>query len=206
MRKSAALLCVLQAARILRMEVRNGTRLGQPGAVLVLANHPSYLDVVVLVAHVRDAVCVVKSKFWSNPFFGGVVRAAGYIRNDQPERLVGDCAERLAAGLPLIMFPEGTRSAQGQPLHFVRGAAHIALATGVPIQPVLLAYEPAVLPRGAKWYQLPLQASRVSVDVLPRTDAGTLLTTQPRPGARRLTQALERFFTDRLECHERPAA
>jgi len=72
----------------------------------------------VLIAHIPNAVCVVKAKLWSNPFFGGVVRAAGYIRNDEPETLMRDCAACLAAGLPLIIFPEGTRTVPGERLHF----------------------------------------------------------------------------------------
>src|SRR5438105_4745582 len=115
----ATLLRVLRVLGMLRIDAHNTERLRQMGAVLVLANHPSYLDIVVLIAHIPNAVCVVKSKLWQNPFFGGVVRAAGYIRNDEPQSLVPDCAARLAQGLPLIIFPEGTRSAPGAPLHFV---------------------------------------------------------------------------------------
>src|SRR5256885_7770423 len=121
----AALLGVLRVLGLVRIDARNTERLRQMGAVLVLANHPSYLDIVVLIAHIPDGVCVVKAKLWSNPFFGGVVRAAGYIPNDEPQSLIPDCAARLAQGLPLIVFPEGTRSVPGTPLHFVRGAAHI---------------------------------------------------------------------------------
>jgi 1-acyl-sn-glycerol-3-phosphate acyltransferase len=200
-----ALLAVLQALRILRIEARNLASLRPNGAVLVLANHPGYLDIVVLIAHIPDAVCVVKSKLWSNPFFGGVVRAAGYIRNDEPQSLIADCAARLAEGLPLIVFPEGTRSVPGTPLHFVRGAAHIALATGVPILPVILGCEPRVLARGAKWYQMPARTFRITVQVLPCTSAAALLPAKGA-GARSLTTILERYFIDHLQGHERLAA
>jgi len=71
----ATLLQVLQATRMLRIEAHNTARLRQLGPVLVLANHPSYLDIVVLIAHIPNAVCVVKSKLWQSPFLGGVVRA-----------------------------------------------------------------------------------------------------------------------------------
>src|SRR5581483_482220 len=103
-----ALLGLLQALRILRLEKRNLAALRNTGPALVLANHPCYLDIVVLIAHIPDAICVVKSALWRNPFLGGVVRAAGYIRNDKPETLVPSCAAGLARGLPLVIFPEGT--------------------------------------------------------------------------------------------------
>ena len=195
-----ALLAVLQALRIVRIEKRNLATLQHTGPALVLAN----LDIVVLIAHIPNALCVVKSALWRNPFLGGVVRAAGYIRNDQPETLVPSCAARLANGLPLIIFPEGTRSAPGAPLHFVRGAAHIALATGVPIVPVILRCEPRFLARGAKWYQTPPRTSCISIEALPSTSAAALL--PAKRGARSLTQVLEHYFIDHLQGHERLAA
>jgi 1-acyl-sn-glycerol-3-phosphate acyltransferase len=193
----AALLRVLRVLGIARVDARNTAVLRQAGAVLVLANHPSYLDIVVLIAHIPNAVCVVKSKLWSSPFFGGVVRAAGYIRNDEPETLVRDCAAKLAQGLPLIIFPEGTRSVPGIPLHFVRGAAHIALTTGVPILPVVLRCEPRLLTKGGKWYALPPRVVTIEVDVQARVTPAALVA-KPGAGARSLTVALERFFVDRL--------
>lgn len=193
----ATLLGVLRVLRILRIEAHNTERLRQMGAVLVLANHPSYLDIVVLIAHIPNAVCVVKAKLWANPFFGGVVRAAGYIRNDEPETLIRDCAARLAQGLPLIIFPEGTRTVPGEPLHFVRGAAHIALSTGVPILPVVLRCEPRVLTKGARWYEMPPRVVRIEVDVHACITPAALVA-KARAGARSLTHALERFFVDRL--------
>jgi len=177
-----ALLAVLQVLRILRIEARNLASLRPSGAVLVLANHPSYLDIVVLIAHIPDAVCVVKSKLWSNPFFGGVVRAAGYIPNDEPQSLIPDCAARLAQGLPLIVFPEGTRSVPGTPLHFVRGAAHIALATGVPILPVLLGCEPRVLAGAAMHLSRGAAAGEGRRRAQPDPSSRTLLyRPSPRP-------------------------
>jgi 1-acyl-sn-glycerol-3-phosphate acyltransferase len=193
----AALLGVLRMLGLLRVDARNIERLRQMGAVLVLANHPSYLDIVVLIAHIPDGVCVVKANLWSSPFFGGVVRAAGYIRNDEPEKLVPDCAAKLAQGLPLIIFPEGTRTMPGAPLHFVRGAAHIALSTGVPILPVVLRCQPRVLSKGAAWYAWPPRVARLELDVQACVTPAALVA-KPRAGARSLTQALERFFLDRL--------
>jgi 1-acyl-sn-glycerol-3-phosphate acyltransferase len=169
--------------------------------VLVLANHPSYLDIVVLIAHIPDALCVVKRALYSNPFFGGVVRAAGYVRNDDPENLVEQCGAALREGQPLIIFPEGTRSVPGEPLHFVRGAAHVALATGVPIQPVLLRCEPPAFTRTGHWYDQPSYGFRFEIEAKPLLGAPSLLAAESTTGfkPRALTRALERFFTSQLE-------
>jgi 1-acyl-sn-glycerol-3-phosphate acyltransferase len=151
---------------------------------------------------------VVKSALWSNPFFGGVVRAAGYVRNDEPDRVIEKCADCLAEGTPLIIFPEGTRTVPGEPVRFVRGAAHVALRSGAPIQPVVLRCEPPAFTRTGKWYHQPPYGFRLVIEVKPRLGAAALLDAERTFGfkPRALTRALERVFTHHLESHERAAA
>jgi 1-acyl-sn-glycerol-3-phosphate acyltransferase len=207
-RSFAALIAVLQRSGVMHLERRNVEWLRNAGPVLVLANHPSYVDIIVLLAHIPDAVCVVKSALWSNPFFGGVVRAAGYLRNDEPDRVIEKCAACLAEGAPLIIFPEGTRTAPGEPLRFVRGAAHVALRSGAAIQPVVLRCEPPALTRTAKWYHQPPYGFHLMIEVKPRIGAAALLDAERTSGfkPRALTRALERIFTHHLERHEQAAA
>ena len=93
----------------------------------MLANHPSLIDVVVLISIIPNADCVVKAHLFKNPFLRGVVKNTGYISNADPEGLLVDCKKSLAAGNNLIIFPEGTRTKVGQAVKFQRGAANIAL-------------------------------------------------------------------------------
>ena len=204
----AVLVGVLRRGGVMRVEARNLEALRNAGPVLVLANHPSYLDIVVLIAHIPDAVCVVKSALWWNPFFGGVVRAAAYVRNDEPERLIESCAASLGRGQPLIIFPEGTRTAPGEPLRFVRGAAHVALKSGAAIQPVVLRCDPPAFTRTGHWYEQPSYGFRLTIEAMPRIAATALLEAERAQGfkPRALTRALERFFTSHLDGHERTAA
>ncbi len=204
----AALIAVLRLSGVMRLETRNIEWLRDTGPVLVLANHPSYIDIVVLLAHIPDAVCVVKSALWSNLFFGGVVRAAGYLRNDEPDRVIEKCAACLAEGTPLIIFPEGTRTAPGEPLRFGRGGVHVALSSGAAIQPVVLRCEPPARTRTGKWYHQPPYGFHLLIEVKPRIGAAVLLDAERTSGfkPRALTRALERIFTHHLERHERAAA
>ena len=201
---------ILRAGGVMRVEQKNADLLaasrGKP--VLVLANHPCYLDILVLIALIPDALCVVKSYVWWNPFYGGVVRAAGYLSNDDPEKLIDACAAALRAGSPLIIFPEGTRTAPGAPLHFMRGAARIALASGAAIQPILLRCDPPAFTRTGHWYQQPPHGFRLTIEARPLIGAGALLAEERAEGfkPRALTRALERFFTTQLEGYERASA
>ena len=74
--------------------------------LLVLANHPTLVDVVLLVSRLPNADCVVKSRLANNPFTRGPVRATVYICNDNGAGLVDDCIASVRSGHNLLIFPE----------------------------------------------------------------------------------------------------
>ena len=80
------------------------------GGLVVVANHPTLIDVVQLLAEVKHGNCIVKRALWNNPFIGGVVRATNYISNDDSEELLSRCVEALNKGETLVIFPEATRT------------------------------------------------------------------------------------------------
>lgn len=188
---------------VMRLEVEGRERLKHCGNVLILANHPTLIDVVALVSLMPNASCVVKAALWRNPFIGGVVRAADYISNSTPEDLLTDCAEDINSGNPLIIFPEGTRTRPGEPLRFLRGASYIALNSGRPLLPILIRCEPSTLTKQQKWYQIPERRFHLSVKILPQENIAQWIDTNDVPtiAARKLTHSLEAFFTHKLEYH-----
>jgi 1-acyl-sn-glycerol-3-phosphate acyltransferase len=180
------------------VETRHAERLLQ-GPALVVANHPTLLDIVLLLAHMPQADCVAKGAAWRNPFLRPVVSAAAYIPNDDGEDLIARCRERLAAWRIVILFPEGTRSpAEGlQP--FRRGAAHIALSSGCPVVPVLLRCQPPSLKKGRPWYALPDERMRFRLEVDPPLSFAGEFGDIPRGlAARRVTERLREHFERRL--------
>lgn len=125
------------------------------GPTLVVANHPTLLDVVFLIARMPQADCIVKREAWQNPFLRHVVRIAGYIPNGEGPQVVDTCVERLRAGRSVVLFPEGSRSPDRGLRPFKRGAAHIALRSGCPITPVFLTCTPPALKKGQPWWAVP---------------------------------------------------
>lgn len=191
---------LMQAVGVMRFEVIGADRLRSCANLLVLANHPTLIDVVALVSLMPTASCVVKRALWDNPFLGGVVRAADYISNSEPEKLIDDCAADLAAGNALIIFPEGTRSQPGRPLHFLRGAAYIALRSGRPIQPVLIDCKPTTLTKRERWYQIPQRRFHLRVAALDPVDTTRWVRHEDQPAiaARKLSFGLEEYFNQEL--------
>jgi len=178
-------------------EIRSeGTdRLRVPGQ-LVIANHPTLLDVVLLLSFMPQADCVVKKAAWSNPMLRAIVSSAGYIPNDSGQRLIESCTERLAAGRSVILFPEGSRSPIEGLREFQRGAAQVALESGCPILPVRLDCQPPALKRGQAWYALPPERLSFSLCVGRAEYAKEVIRADaPRPiAARRLTEWMRNQF------------
>ena len=153
------------AVGVCSLEVVGRERLERRG-LLILANHPSLIDVVFLMALVRHADCIVKGALVRNPFTRGPVRAAGWVCNDSGPGLVDDCIASLRAGNNLIIFPEGTRTPAGAALgRMQRGAANLAVRGGFAITPVRIHSAPRMLAKGVKWWRVPARAGHFRVEV-----------------------------------------
>lgn len=190
---------VCEAIGVFSVETRHTERLAL-GPALVIANHPTLLDVVLLLAQMPQADCIAKRAVWRNPFLRLVVSAAAYIPNDTAEALVARCSERLGAGRSVLVFPEGSRSPLEGLREFQRGAAHIALASGCSVVPVLLYCEPPALKKGQPWYAVPNEPMRFRLEVdAPLRNLTEGMDTLPRSlAARRVNQKLREYFERRL--------
>jgi 1-acyl-sn-glycerol-3-phosphate acyltransferase len=164
---------------------------------LVVANHPSLLDYVMLAAELPVCDCIVKQALWHNPFLGGVVRAADYIPNVEAERLLPLCMARVHSGGLLLVFPEGTRTTPGQPLHLQRGAAQLALRSQVPLQPVRIHCSERFLTKQDKWFRTPKHKPSFTLEFLPQITAAEVVDNEQ--GSALAARQLTRFLTRVLQ-------
>jgi len=191
---------LLRALRLADVEIEGRERLSNGPARIIVANHPSLLDVVLLMALVRRAQCVVKHELWQSPYLGRVVRGAGYIRNDlDSDALLEACRAALASGNHLIIFPEGTRSVPGEPIRLRRGFANIATCLETEIQPVTISCSPATLTKGEKWWAIPKRRPRFRVEIGEPLNTRSWLNGEHRPlAARRIVRHFEEYYAGRL--------
>lgn len=190
---------IMRLLGILTWEIDHLERLQRSG-ILVLANHPTLLDVVFLVAFIPNADCIVKSRLMMNPAMRGFVKLTGYITNDSAEMLMNSAKQSLDRGSALIIFPEGTRTKPGQNLSFQRGAANIIVRSDIVPTPVMIKCEPATLSKQHKWYHIPKESKfHLSFQVLDDLEMDTFTALSPSLGARHLTCYLENFFAMKLQ-------
>jgi 1-acyl-sn-glycerol-3-phosphate acyltransferase len=177
---------------LIDFDIINKEKLLNAKSTLIIANHPSLIDVVAIIAFCPRANCIVKQALWDNFFTRGVVMATGYIPNIDPELLLGKCRDALDNGDALIIFPEGTRTVPGEKPTFQRGVSHVALNLKCTIQCVSISVTPSMLSKGVPWYKVSPSKSSFTVE------AKSLLDYQdgfekdaPRPlAARQLTRYL----------------
>jgi 1-acyl-sn-glycerol-3-phosphate acyltransferase len=155
---------MMRVLGILTYRVEGLERLQVPGR-LVVANHPTLIDVVLLVSLMPAVDCIVKRGLWRNPFLRWPVLWAGYLPNSEGEELVDACAATLRKGNSLLVFPEGTRTVPGEPLRMQRGAAHIALTADAELLPVTITCDPPTLFKGNPWWRVPARRFHMQVTV-----------------------------------------
>lgn len=189
----------LERLGVIEVTVDGADRLRTAGGTMIVANHPTLLDVVLLMRLVPRSQCIVKGALWDSPYLGCLVRGTGYIRNDlEPESLLEACRESLARGDSLIIFPEGTRTTPGEPPRFRRGFANIATMLEADIQLVTLTCTPLTLVKGESWWIIPSCRPRFHVQVGERLDARQWMGYEYRSlAARKLVRQLEEYY---MEC------
>jgi 1-acyl-sn-glycerol-3-phosphate acyltransferase len=126
------------------------------GPFVVVANHQSILDILLLSHVPREMKWVAKDELFRIPWVGWMLRMSGdiAIRRGHAES-GGEALSRarayLARGMSVIIFPEGTRSARGTLLPFKSGAFRLALDAGVPVLPIMVHGTAQGMPKGGPW-------------------------------------------------------
>ena len=188
---------------VFQYEITGWERLEREG-LLILANHPTLIDIVFLIAFVKRGDCIVKSALWRNPFTHATVRAAAYVRNNEDGiRVIEDCVASVRGGSNLIIFPEGTRTPADGSVMLKRGAANIAVRASRNITPVLIQCKPPMLVKGEKWWRLPSPASHFNIEVKEDIDIHPFIAAAGSDvlAARHLTEHLRNYFTEENKLH-----
>ena len=135
---------------------------------LVVANHPTLIDYVLLASVMPETDCLVKSALLKNPFLGGVVRAADYLINSQADALLPACQQRLEQGDTILIFPEGTRTRPGEEMTLQRGAANIAVRCSSDLRIVTIKCSEQMLNKESQWYDVPSVKPMFTISVHER--------------------------------------
>ncbi len=158
--------------------------------LIIVANHPSLLDAVIVLSRFPNMVCMMKAALMRNALFGAAARLAGYICNDAALDSILRSREELQAGAQLLLFPEGTRTTRF-PVNACSGSVGlIAGRTRVPVQALLIEFSSPYLGKHWPLFRRPRLPLRVRVRVGRRF--------VPPKDAHDFARELEQYFHSEL--------
>lgn len=150
-----------------RLRVEGREKLPWKGPAVLVANHLSLLDILVLYALFRPFKWVAKAELFRVPIVGWNMLLNDYVRvwrghPDSIRKMMDHCRQHLARGVPVLLFPEGTRSRDGRLQPFKDGAFRLAVEAGCPVVPIAIEGTFESLPRSG----LTVKPMRARVRVL----------------------------------------
>jgi 1-acyl-sn-glycerol-3-phosphate acyltransferase len=137
-----ARLCVMASGS--RVEVQGVENLRKAQVCVFASNHTSYMDTPVIFASLPLQFRILaKQELWPIPFIGWYLNRSGQLPIDtrNPRTTLsslGAAARALREGMPLFVFPEGSRTPNGELQPFLSGAAYLAIRAQVPVVPMAL--------------------------------------------------------------------
>ena len=177
------------------VRIRNRERIRNDAAYVLVSNHQSLLDILVLFRLYRHYKWVSKVEIFRVPFVGWNMTLNRYIairRGDRSDarRMMDACGRALRGGNSVMMFPEGTRSVDGQLREFRHGAFTLAYRERVPILPIVLDGTTDALPKHGLVLRNP---AHILVQVLKPVD------TKAFPDADALREHVHTLMAETLE-------
>ena len=169
---------------------------------VVVANHESSADPFLLCWLPFEMRWVAKVSLFKLPIIGWLLRLGGDIKllrgdGTSVRAMLAEARATLDTGLPVMIFPEGTRSPDGSLQRFKDGAFHLAIEAGVPVLPLAIEGTRACRPKGSLWFGVATARVRV---LAPISTAG--LSAADLPRLREETRAAIRDAL--VEMRERP--
>jgi len=144
---------ILVVSRI-KVSVKGLANIDPSSPYIFMPNHQSNFDIPVLLGHLTVQFrWLAKMELFKIPIFGRAMRKAGYISIDRYHResafeSLKVAANKIKGGASVLIFPEGTRSRDGNIRPFKKGGFVMAIDSGVPIVPVVITGTRAIMPKG----------------------------------------------------------
>ena len=121
---------------ILHLIKINVTNYGNISGKIIVASHPSLIDIVILIGLFPKSTCMAKNEISKNPLVKNIIKHIYIVNDIDLEKLKKTAKEYLEEGFNIIIFPTGTRTNPGDDIKIHKGAATISLATGAEIVPI----------------------------------------------------------------------
>ena len=143
---------LMQKAGAIKIVLENPEEFSKIKGKIIVANHPSFIDIVLIIGLLPDTVCIAKKELKKNIVMGNIVKSVHLINDEDNDELLKESSEILKSGYNIVIFPTGTRTTEGENPKLHKGAALMALHTGVNIVPLHIGCDYKFLAKHQKIY------------------------------------------------------
>jgi 1-acyl-sn-glycerol-3-phosphate acyltransferase len=139
----------------IKVEFEGLTNIDPSKSYVYMSNHRSNFDIPVLLGCLPIQFrWLAKAELFKIPIFGRAMSGAGYVKIDRSNRVsafksINQVAAKMKNGVSVMIFPEGTRSEDGDVKPFKKGGFVMAVDTGAPIVPVILRGTRSIMAKGS---------------------------------------------------------
>ena len=124
---------VLISVGLIKIEKNN---VEQMKGKIIVATHPSFIDIVILIGIYDNSLCLAKKEILNNFFMKNIVKNVYIPNNVELDEFKDICKAALDDGYNIVIFPTGTRTVEGEDLKIHKGAAALQIAAGADIIPI----------------------------------------------------------------------
>ena len=187
--------------KLIEYEFIGFDQLSSDNGVILIANHPTLIDYVVIVSKLKQCNVIVKESLWNNRYMNKVIASAGYIPNTHAGKLIELVRKSLVEVKHLLIFPEGTRTTPGEPMLLQRGAAQLAIRLPAKVRTLKITTSSIALTKKSKWYNIPQKTVYYRIEVSGLVDPLIYLERSGNTSlaARHLTQYFRRTLEKGIE-------
>jgi uncharacterized protein len=182
---------------LLDAQVIGDSRPADRGPVVYVANHATLVDVTAMLASFPKVCATAGAGFLESPFVGRLITLCGFIPDGKTMKSAAQLMEvaekRLGEGYDVLLFPEGSRSPQGELRRFHRGAFELACRAKVPVVPIVIRCNPSALRKDQRVWQQPDTVALMTLELEPALDPADFQFV-----SRKMRDAVEAGYRERL--------
>lgn len=185
-----------------KKDIRNLKRFQQREPGIIIANHQSLIDILLVLSLDPKIVMMTNQWVWNSPIFGFIIQRAGFLYNEQGfEEHVRKAQNLIDQGYSIMIFPEGTRSVDGQFNRFKSGAAHLAQALKVDVYPICIHGLNHIVTKG----DFMVQKGRAILDLMPVSQYASHQNLSPLQWTRELQKEIKSKHLELIDTWEKGA-
>jgi 1-acyl-sn-glycerol-3-phosphate acyltransferase len=159
---------------------------------LLVANHPSILDAVLIMTRVPSLDFMINARLLRHPVMGGAMRPCDFLRNDAPLSMIKSCKPRLGSGSNILIFPEGTRTVTPPLGDFYHGFALASTCANAPVRTIFIECDSDYFGHGFSFFK------PAPCPIRFRLTAGRVFQPEPNADPRVLSATIEAYFRENL--------